>query len=178
MCRGRILARIGSFLDEKLSGRIYEAVATLPLKIQGRGDGIQPLRDLDQVRGFLPGLGPAALFDLPWMPLYLGICFVFHIWIGVAALLGAIVLVSLTLWTEALTRAPAKAAAEANVRRMGLAEATRAVADRDRPVCLPRHLCDCAATYTEHTVNSIPFRCWDIVNISNSWPVDLSLALA
>ena len=125
MCRGRILARIGSFLDEKLCGRIYEAVATLPLKIQGRGDGIQPLRDLDQIRGFLSGLGPAALFDLPWMPLYLGICFVFHIWIGVAALVGAIVLVSLTLWTEVLTRAPARAAAEANARRMGLAESTR-----------------------------------------------------
>ena len=47
------------------------------------GDGLQPLRDLDQVRGFLSGTGPPALFDLPWMPLYLGICFLFHPWIGV-----------------------------------------------------------------------------------------------
>src|SRR4029077_7047694 len=71
MFRGRILVRIGGVLDEKLSGRIYAAVAGLPLKLQGRADGIQPVRDLDQIRSFLSGLGPTALFDLPWMPLYL-----------------------------------------------------------------------------------------------------------
>ena len=125
MSRGRILVRIGSFLDEKLSGRIYDAVARLPLKLQGKADGIQPLRDLDQIRNFLSGLGPAALFDLPWMPLYLGICFAFHVWIGITALAGAMVLISLTLWTEILTRAPARTAAEASGRRLGLAEITR-----------------------------------------------------
>ena len=50
----------------------------LPLRAQIPGDGLQPLRDLDQVRSFLSAAGPTALFDLPWMPLYLGICFIFH----------------------------------------------------------------------------------------------------
>jgi len=125
MSRGRILVRIGSFLDEKLSPRIYDAVARMPLKIQTKSDGMQPVRDLDQMRNFLSSLGPAALFDLPWMPLYLGICFAFHVWIGITAVVGAMVLVSLTLWTEVLTRAPARAAAEAGARRLGLAEVTR-----------------------------------------------------
>jgi PrtD family type I secretion system ABC transporter len=125
MCRGRILVRIGSFLNERLNARIYDALARVPLKMQGRADGIQPVRDLDQIQSFLSGLGPTALFDLPWMPLYLGICFVFHPWIGITALTGALILVSLTLWTEVLTRAPAKATAEANARRLGLGEATR-----------------------------------------------------
>ena len=124
-CRGRILVRIGSFLNERLNRSIYDALAKLPLRIQGKSDGIQPVRDLDQIQGFLSGLGPTALFDLPWMPLYLGICFIFHPWIGITALAGAMVLVSLTLWTEALTRAPARAMAEANARRLGLAEVTR-----------------------------------------------------
>ena len=125
MARGRILVRIGSFLDETLSGRIYDAVARTPLKMQARADGTQPVRDLDQIRGFLSGLGPTALFDLPWMPLYLGICFAFHPWIGITAIAGAIVLISLTLLTEVFTRAPARAAAEASARRLGLAETTR-----------------------------------------------------
>jgi len=125
MSRGRILVRIGSFIDEKLSPRIYDAVAKLPLKVQGKADGIQPVRDLDQIRSFMSGAGPTALFDMPWMPLYLGICFVFHPWIGLTAVAGATALVSLTLWTEVLTRAPARAAAEANARRLSLAEATR-----------------------------------------------------
>jgi ATP-binding cassette subfamily C protein PrsD len=125
MSRGRILVRIGTFLDEQLSLRIYDAVARLPLKIQSKADGLQPIRDLDQIRGFLSGLGPASLFDLPWIPLYLGVCFAFHPWIGVTALAGAAVLVSLTLWTEMLTRAPSRMTTEAGANRLGLAEVTR-----------------------------------------------------
>ena len=140
MCRGRILVRIGSFLNENLNERIYDALARVPLKIQGKADGIQPVRDLDQIQGFLSGLGPTALFDMPWMPLYLGICFVFHPWIGITALAGALVLVSLTLWTEVLTRAPAKATAEANARRLGLAEVTRRNAEVLQAMGMRGHL--------------------------------------
>ena len=58
-----------------------------------RRDGLQPMRDLDQIRSFLSSAGPAALFDLPWMPLYVGICFFFHPLIGIAAAVGALMLV-------------------------------------------------------------------------------------
>ena len=68
---------------------MFGLVVRLPLHTRNQGDGQQPLRDLDQIRGFLAGAGPAAFFDLPWMPLYLGICFLFHPWIGCAALAGA-----------------------------------------------------------------------------------------
>ena len=78
MIRGRILVRIGSRLDEALSGRVYETIVRLPLKVGNRNDGLQPLRDLDAVRSFLSGTGPTALFDLPWLPIYLAICFLFH----------------------------------------------------------------------------------------------------
>src|SRR4029077_11817737 len=91
--RGRMLVRIGRSLDEAMGARVYEAVVRLPLKMRSSADGLQPIRDLEQLRGFLSSLGPTALFDLPWMPLYLGLCFAFHFWIGTAALAGAIVLV-------------------------------------------------------------------------------------
>jgi PrtD family type I secretion system ABC transporter len=123
--RGRILVRIGGTLDETLSGRVYDTLMRLPLKIGARGDATQPLRDLDAVRSYLSGLGPVALFDLPWIPLYLAICFAFHPLIGFTALAGAIILILLTLLTEILMRAPAKAATEAAVVRNGLAEASR-----------------------------------------------------
>src|SRR5215831_8716858 len=123
--RGRILIRVGGSLDEALSGRVYDTLVRLPLRAGARADGTQPLRDLDAVRSFLSGLGPVALFDLPWIPLYLAICFVFHPLIGIAALIGAIILIVLTLMTEVLIRAPTKAATEAAVVRNGLAESSR-----------------------------------------------------
>ena len=50
-------------------------------------------------------MGPGAFFDLPWLPFYLAICFAFHWLIGVTALVGAIILVILTLITEFMSRA-------------------------------------------------------------------------
>lgn len=109
LVRNRISARVGRYLDERLGLRVYDAIVRLPLKTKGDGDGLQPLRDLDQVRSFLASGGPTALLDLPWMPLYLAICFLFHFWIGMTALIGGLVLVGMTALTEARTREPAKA---------------------------------------------------------------------
>ena len=58
--RSRILVRIGDSLDEAMSMRVYDAIVRLPLKIGGKGDGSQPIRDLNSVRGFLSGAGPSA----------------------------------------------------------------------------------------------------------------------
>jgi ATP-binding cassette subfamily C protein len=121
LVRSRISSRIGRYFDERLGLRIFDAVVRLPLKTRGDGDGLQPLRDLDQVRSFLSGGGPAALFDLPWMPIYLGICFLFHFWIGVTALVGAAVLVAITMLTEIRTQGPAKASSRLAVARSALA---------------------------------------------------------
>jgi ATP-binding cassette subfamily C protein PrsD len=123
--RGRILARVGGALDEKLTGRVYETLVSLPLQIGSRSEGNQPLRDMDAIRSYLSSLGPVALFDLPWIPLYLAVCFVFHPLIGFTALAGAIVLIGLTVLTEVLMRAPSKEATAAAIARNGLAEVSR-----------------------------------------------------
>src|SRR5579859_4203869 len=125
LIRGRILGRIGTALDEALNARVFDTVVRLPLTLGTRSEGLQPLRDLDNIRSFLGSMGPSAFFDLPWLPLYLGICFAFHVAIGVTALVGAIVLVSLTLVTEYLSRQPARAAMGLAARRNDLAAASR-----------------------------------------------------
>ncbi|MGA8953712.1 MAG: type I secretion system permease/ATPase [Xanthobacteraceae bacterium] len=125
MIRSRILVRIGHSLDEAMSLRVYDAIVRLPLKIGSKGDGTQPIRDLDAVRGFLSGSGPVAFFDLPWMPVYLAICFLFHPYIGLTALAGAIILVTLTVVTEIKTRRPIRSTAQFAVARNSLLEASR-----------------------------------------------------
>ena len=125
LLRGRILVRIGRSLGEDLSTRVYHTISQLMLKTRASGDGLQPLRDLDQIRSFLSGPGPLAFLDLPWIPFYIAICFLLHIWLGVAALVGAIVLISLTAFTEIFTRQPTKTATELAMKRNALAEASR-----------------------------------------------------
>jgi ATP-binding cassette subfamily C protein len=125
LIRSRILIRIGATLDEMLSRRVHDLVVRLPLSAGNRAEGLQPLRDLDNLRAFLSGMGPGALFDLPWLPFYLAICFAFHTLIGVTALIGAVLLIALTVMTEYLTHEPMKRATGLAMRRQDLALASR-----------------------------------------------------
>jgi ATP-binding cassette subfamily C protein len=125
LLRGRILGRVGTALDEALNARVFDIVVRLPLVAGGRSEGLQPLRDLDNVRAFLGSMGPGAFFDLPWLPFYLAICFAFHVLIGLTALVGAILLVGLTLITEYMSRRPAREATTLAARRNDLAATSR-----------------------------------------------------
>jgi PrtD family type I secretion system ABC transporter len=123
--RARILTRLGAALDEALAARVFDIVVRLPLQGAAPADGLLPLRDLDQIRAFLSGSALGALFDLPWMPLYMGICFLIHPLIGAAAVAGALILALITLVTDRLTRSAAQAATGHGSQRHALAEASR-----------------------------------------------------
>jgi len=125
LIRGRILVRVGTSLDETLNARVFETVVRLPLMVGSRNEGLQPLRDLDNVRSFLSSMGPGAFFDLPWLPFYLAICFAFHVLIGVTALVGAVILITLTVVTEYMSRVPAREAMGLAARRNDLAATSR-----------------------------------------------------
>ncbi|HJE24708.1 MAG TPA: type I secretion system permease/ATPase [Methylorubrum populi] len=123
--RGRILALAGSSIDEALSARVFALVVQAPLRGLTPSDGLLPLRDLDALRSFMSGAGPGAFFDLPWLPVYLFVCFLFHPLIGVAAIVGALILIGVTLLTDRATRNVAQRATEHGAARNGLAEAGR-----------------------------------------------------
>ena len=125
LIRTRVLVRIGSAFDESISQRVYGAVIKLPLKGARTADALQPVRDLDTIRNFLTGLGPTALFDLPWMPLYLGLCFAFNFYIGLAATVGAIIIVTLTVIIEFTSRGPIRDVSKFGAARTVFAESSR-----------------------------------------------------
>ncbi|WP_236775683.1 type I secretion system permease/ATPase [Agrobacterium tumefaciens] len=118
LIRARILSRIGERIEEQLSGPTFDAVMLLPLKMSKRDVVSQPVRDLEQMRQFMSGPGPVAICDMPWLPIYVGVLFLFHAYLGWLAIAGAIVLIAMTLWSEAILRAPSK--------RMALLASTRA----------------------------------------------------
>jgi PrtD family type I secretion system ABC transporter len=125
LIRSRVVVRAAALLDQRLALSVHGAVIRLAVASRHPGEGPQPVRDLDQIRGFLTSAGPIAIVDLPWVPVFLAICFLIHPWLGLAATAGAIVLFTMTLLTERASRAPARAAAQDAGSRSIMVEAQR-----------------------------------------------------
>ncbi len=123
--RVRVMGRVGVRVDNDVRASVFRAIRLMPLKFRKAGDGLQPVRDLDTIRGFCSGMGPTALFDLPWVPIYLFIVFLLHPVLGLFALFGAIILVTLTLMTEHQTRGPTLSAVSSASERFAFGEETR-----------------------------------------------------
>jgi PrtD family type I secretion system ABC transporter len=123
--RARMLGRVAALFDVGLQQPIHHAIAILPLRGAKPMVAQQPLRDLDQIRIFLSGMGPTAFLDMPWIPIFLIALFIFHLVIGLVAVCGAATIVSMTLLTEHRSKDAAKSAMDANAHRQVMADATR-----------------------------------------------------
>lgn len=128
--RARMLVRIGWRVDEQIGPMAL--ASTLDMRLRNGRAPTQPLGDLDQIRQFLGGAGPVAICDLPWMPLFLGIVFVFHPWLGVLALVGGLMLIVLTLISEFVTRKKVARMNSQTVKRNTLVETGRQNAEAIR----------------------------------------------
>jgi ATP-binding cassette subfamily C protein PrsD len=106
--RSRMLVRIGARFDELLAPRAFDAVTQLSLRGASSAQAIQPVRDVENIRSFLSGLGPTALFDMPFLPLFLAGCFLLHPGLGWLALAGGAVIIVLTLCVDVLSRIAAQ----------------------------------------------------------------------
>lgn len=121
--RNRLLASIGAGLEHQLGPRVQLQMGDLALRT-GRttGEGLTPMRDLDQIRGFLTSGGPAALLDLPWIVFFLAVLTALHYWLGVTALVGALLLVGLTVITNRVSRDPSRRLAQLHSVRLAQAD--------------------------------------------------------
>jgi len=130
--RARILLRIGQRLDAQLSATTYECSVLMPLLIGNKADRVDPVRDLESVRQFLSGPGPAAIFDIPWMPVYMAVIFLFHPVLGFTATGGALLIVFLIALNEFISRKPASEASQSAIHRSSLVEQGRRNAEAIR----------------------------------------------
>ena len=102
--RSRIMIVASTRFDTMLGPAVHDAIFARVMASAGRHASAQPLDDIDRVRQFVTGVGLFALLDVPWVPLYVGLMFLFHWWMGVAAVASIVVLAILTLWNELATR--------------------------------------------------------------------------
>ena len=122
--RGRLLIHFSAAVDVDLNREIHSLINLLS-RTQSNMDGLQPTRDLDQIRSFLSGPGPSAFVDLPWILFFVGILFLLHPYLGIAVLIGGIILIFLTYLTERLTSGRAQQLSQYNSARMLRADITR-----------------------------------------------------
>ncbi len=118
--RSRILVRVGNQLDNALSPRIYTAMFEQGIR-QPEKRNAQPLADLTAVRQFMTGNGLFAFFDAPWMPIYIGLLFVFHPAFGWFAVCAGIILLIVAIINEKVTRKPITEAGSENIQAQNLA---------------------------------------------------------
>ncbi|MFO1148331.1 MAG: type I secretion system permease/ATPase [Alsobacter sp.] len=130
--RAQLLKRVGARFERLIRDRVFDLHLLLPLRSARGRESNQPLRDMDQIRGFVSGPGPLALFDLPWMPFFMGIVFLLHPLLGVLASAGALLVVGLTLLADRSGRTNVQAMTQAAARRHVFAEASRRNAEAVR----------------------------------------------
>ena len=151
LVRAAILTRASARLDRLLSAKILAASVEIPS--QGASQS-QPIRDFDTFRQVITGSGVHALFDLPWSPIYIGVIFLLHPWLGFFALGSSLILIAMAVLNEYMVRVPLKQAndlATANynftemslrnaevIRAMGMIEGLVRRWGRDRGMALRR----------------------------------------
>ena len=110
--RSKILVSAGLRLDDRLGTRVFNASFESHLTgLQTTAAGpSRTFSDLLQVRQFLTGNGIFAFFDLPWVPIYIAVCFMLHPLLGWLSILFAGIQLALAWFSHRLTGAPAEAA--------------------------------------------------------------------
>ncbi|MCP4934178.1 MAG: type I secretion system permease/ATPase [bacterium] len=121
--RLRIMAHMGHLLDHQLSNKAFDLYTSSPLRGRGKA-AFNPLSDLKQVRRFLSGPGAVTLFDLPWLPFYLGVVFLLHPLLGWFALAGAVALIIMAVLNELLSKNRMREANQADFEEQSIAQAS------------------------------------------------------
>ncbi|EGQ7741199.1 type I secretion system permease/ATPase [Vibrio parahaemolyticus] len=103
IARAQMSKSFGFWMDAKLS------VFMLKRSIQyqshtGKSYTSQVLRDIQTIKSFLSSQAPYPLLDAPWTPLFILFVYLLHPFLGHIALLGSVVLFSLGLINELMTR--------------------------------------------------------------------------
>ena len=101
LVRSRILVRLGIWIDHALAPTLFGRA--LDNALRGLPYRTEALRDLTALRAYLGGAGIIALFDAPWLPIFLAFIFLLHPLLGLLALGGAALLFTLALMNNALT---------------------------------------------------------------------------
>lgn len=125
LVRQRMGVRLAEIVSARLSAPVFQAM----LRADGTGQRAEPMRDVDTIRQFLAGAGPMALVDLPWMPIYLALIWMFHPALGLLAAGGGVIITLLMVANEWLARRPMRETNTSLIERQAVLDDTRSNGD-------------------------------------------------
>ena len=111
--RTQVLVRAGIRFDSEVRGAVFKSV--LDGTLSKKGAGPQAFRDVDMVREFMTGAGLISFCDVPWIPVFIFVCFVLHVYFGILAILAGLVILGLAVWNDFVTRVPLQRATVASI---------------------------------------------------------------
>ena len=94
LVRNRLLIRASERVDALLAPRILEQMMA-----SDTAQTTQAMRDFDFIRTTIGTPVIAAMFDAPWTSVFLLVAFMLHFWIGIMAIVAAVLLVTLA-WSN------------------------------------------------------------------------------
>ena len=125
--RSRILIAIGDWIERAFAPEVVASgVRSASMTMQPSAQG---LRDLAAVRQFVGGPSLVPLIDAPWVPVFLLIVYLIHLWLGHVALVGALVLFLVAFLNNKMTAAGQAEASGAAAKALARAESAMRNAD-------------------------------------------------
>src|SRR3982751_1883418 len=105
LVRSYLLAALGRAIDRMVGPKVIDSLLGYAAR-QGAREHAYALRDVAALRTFFSGAGILALFDAPWLPVFLLVIALFHPLLGVLALVGALTMLVLAYLNERISHAP------------------------------------------------------------------------
>ncbi|MBC7736406.1 MAG: type I secretion system permease/ATPase [Candidatus Saccharibacteria bacterium] len=127
--RGRIMARVGARMQERLDRRVFAAALKRMQQAPNDPMALAAQRDLESVQRLWASPVLIAVFDIPWAPMFLAAIFVFHPLLGWLSVAGGLILVVVTILNQTLTKEPLKRANAATLKGEMLSDSIKQEAE-------------------------------------------------
>ena len=99
LIRMRILGRLAARFELTIGAPILKS--SIRRRVQGATKAENSAADVNGLRDFISGPTLIAFFDAPWIPLYLGVLYILHPYLGALGLAGALILTLMALINNA-----------------------------------------------------------------------------
>jgi len=127
--RGRIMARIGARIQDRLDRRVFSAALRRLTLQPGDPVALAAQRDLEAVQRLWASPVLLAIFDIPWTPFFIAAIFIFHPLMGWLAVAGGIILVIVTIMNQRMTLGPLQRTNAATLRAEMMSDAIKQEAE-------------------------------------------------